>query len=203
MASIDTTTAFWTWFSVHSEELGAADIPPALIIQLEERLFAIHRLDWEIGPGRKTPNLFALSPRGERSTLVITREIVAQAPKLKGWSFYSAKPPRQWNLVFRLNVNGREIEIDGKRWQFVAYKFDDGTFDLVFKPDSQEGLSPDYINWAAIIIADGEIGEERRMDLIRSIEIVDAWDEKMGASAQPLELGLLAKILDEAKGVMG
>jgi hypothetical protein len=199
MASIDTTTAFWTWFSAHSAELGAADIPQALIDQLEERLFAIHRLDWEIGPGLETPNLFALSPRGDRSTLVITREIIAQAPKLKGWSFYPAKPPRQWNLVFSLNVDGKEIEIDGKRWQFVAYKFDDGTFDLVFKPDKQEGLSPDYLNWAAIIIADGEIGEERRMDLIGNIEVVGAWDEKIGASAQTLELGLLAKVLSDKR----
>lgn len=195
MALSETTAAFWSWFLAHRQELAADEITQPLVEQLEERLFAIHRLDWEIGPGRETPNFFALSPRGNRSTLAVTRGIVAQAPEVEGWSFYPAKPPRQWNLVFTLDVQGKEVEIDAKQWQFIAYEFDDGTFDLVFKPDSLKGLPADYLNWAAVIIADGEIGEEKRMELIGNIEVVDKWEGKAAASAQPLDVGALAKIL--------
>ncbi len=192
---------FWSWFSDHSVELADANIPQTLIAQLEEQLFAIHRLDWEIGPGRSAPNLFALSPRGDRQALKLTRGIVAQAPKLTGWEFYPAKQPREWNLVFSLNVKDKEVEIDGKRWEFVAYKFDDGTYDLVLKPDSTKGLSDDYLNWAATIIADGEIGEEKRLELIGNIEVVKTWDEKAVRSARILEPGLLAKSVGQSDGV--
>jgi hypothetical protein len=37
------------------------------------------------------------------------------------------------------------------------------------------------------------------MDLIGNIEVVGAWDEKIGASAQTLELGLLAKVLSDKR----
>ena len=188
--------SFWNWFSEHCGELASGDIPQTLIAQLEERLFAIHRLDWEIGPGQKSLNSFALSPRGDRQTLQLTRSIVAQAPKLPGWEYCPAKPRREWDLVFSLNVNGEEVEIDGKRWEFVAFKFDDGTFDLIFKPDNTHGLTDDYLNWAATIIADGEIGEEKRMDLIGNIEVVTAWDDKAGRFARALEPGLLVKSLN-------
>jgi hypothetical protein len=164
------------------------------IADLEEHLFAIHRLDWEIGPGHLAPNLFALSPRGDRQALEITRGIVALAPKLSDWEFYPAKPPRSWSLVFNLNVGTKSVTIDGKRWEFVAYKFDDGTYDLMLKPDNPAGLSAEYLNLAATIIVDGEIGEENRIDRVGNIELVTSWDEDAAKYSRILEPGLLASV---------
>jgi hypothetical protein len=189
------TSEFWGWFKKHSSELAAHDIPEALIEELETRLHEIHELDWEIGPGRNAPNFFALSPRGDKDLLKLTRAVITKAPDLPAWEFFPAKPPRNWNLVFSLTVDDASIEIDGKLWEFIAYKFKDGTYDLVFKPDSTKGLSEDYLYWAAMIIADGELGEEIRMELVQTLEVVTAWDAKMTPSARKLQPGGLAKLL--------
>jgi len=187
--------SFWKWFSDHSSELSAPSIPDLLITELEQRLFLIHRLDWEIGPGLKEANLFALSPRGDRETLCLTRYIIADAPKIKGWEFHPAKPRRTWNLIFNLMVDREPVEVDAKLWEFVAYKFNDGTYDLIFKPHLGKTLTEDYLHWAATIIVDGELGEEKRMERIGKIEIVTSWDEKAAPSARKLEIGLLEKVL--------
>lgn len=188
-------TDFWQWFSEHSAELAARTIPDSLIDELESRLFAIHRLDWEIGPGRNAPNLFALSPRGERDLLGLTQRIIEEAPALRDWEFHAAKPPRDWDLVFSLTVDGKPVEIDGKLWEFVAHKFKDGTYDLLLKPNGVNGLDDDYVRWAATIIADGELGEERRMNLVGNIETVPSWDEDAARSARKLEVGVLPKVI--------
>jgi len=189
------TSEFWSWFKERSSELAAGDIPEGLIEELEARLFAIHKLDWEIGPGRNAANLFALSPTGDEELLKLTRAVIAEAPDLPDWEFCPAKPPRNWDLVFSLTVDDASIEIDGKLWEFVAYKFKDGTYDLILKPDSTKGLSDDYLNWAAMIIADGELGEETRMELVQDLEVVRTWEAKVAPSAKKLQPGLLAKLL--------
>jgi len=168
----DNIDRFWRWFSEHEFALADANIPQALIADLEARLFAIHPLDWEMGPGRNAPNFFALSPRGDPQVLQVAKQIVARAPILVNWEFYPAKPPRNWNLRFSLMIDDRSVEIDGKRWEFVAYRFKDGSYDLVFKPDCDYGVTPDYLQWAATIIADGELGEETRMTHVPNIEVV-------------------------------
>src|SRR5579863_9188193 len=84
---------FWRWFSEHSSQLDPDSISNALVAELEKRLFSICRLDWEIGPGIDAANLFALSPRGEDQLLLLTRMMVARAPRLPDWEFYPAKPP--------------------------------------------------------------------------------------------------------------
>ena len=108
-------------FSAHLD-LAGHNLSEDLISQLEKRVFAIERLDWEIGPGRNAPNMFALSPHGDHELLQITRNIVAKAPELDGWEFYPTKPPREWNLVFDVVANGKDVEIDAKLWEFVVYR---------------------------------------------------------------------------------
>ena len=186
---------FWKWFFDHSAELAAANVPESLINELEQRLFLIHRLDWEIGPGVKETKLFALSPKGDKEILSLTRYIITEAPKIKNWEFYPAKPRRTWNLVFDLMVDRKPFEIDAKLWEFVAYKFSDGTYDLLFKPDIGVTLTEDYLYWAATIIVDGEIGEEKRMEMIGNIEILTVWDEKAAPLARKLEIGLLGQLV--------
>ena len=188
---------FWKWFSEHRNELAAPNIPDALFWELEEQLFAIHRLDWEIGPGRKAPNLFALSPAGDPELLQLTRWIIAKAPRLPNWEFYAAKPARSWNLTFCLSVHEKPVEIDGKQWEFVALEFPDGTYDIIMKPDQTHDLSEEYLYWAATIILDGELGEEKRMETIKDTEIVLSWEEKFAQAARKLELGLLASVLTD------
>ena len=191
----DSVPRFWEWFADNQAALAMASVPDSLVVELEARLFAICKLDWEIGPGRNAPNMLALSPRGDPGLLQLTRGIVAQAPPLSGWEFHPAKPPRTWNLVFTLEKADSRTEIDAKLWEFVLYKFRDGTFDLLLKPERNLALPEDYLGWAAIIIADGEIGEETRMERISTLEVVNSWDDKSAKNASKLEPGLLAKLM--------
>jgi hypothetical protein len=189
--------SFWKWFAANSAALSSNTIPESLISELEDRLFAIERLDWEIGPGQHAPNLFALSPRGDADLLQTTRNIIALAPELPSWEIYPAKPPRAWNLIFTLSGEDSTVEIDAKCWEFVAYKFKDGTYDLLFKPDDRKGLSEDYLCWAATIVVDGEIGEEARIEKVGQIEVVSSWNEREAPSARKLELGSLSELFDK------
>jgi hypothetical protein len=195
MSGDNKIAAFWEWFFEHRSRLESKDIDRDLIAQLEERLFLIKRLDWEIGPGVNLPHQFSLSPRGDVQTLQITKEIVAQAPLMADWEFFAAKPPKKWNLVFDLMIEGASYEFDGKLWEFVAYKFKDGTYDLVFKPDSTKDLLQKYLYWAGTIIVDGEIGEEESLTKVGKIEITPTWNEKSIKSVRRLEVGLLAQVI--------
>jgi len=191
----DKIKAFWNWFSCHQKELGEDNVAPDIIAELEEQLFLIKRLDWEIGPGSRTSHQFALSPQGDLQLLEFTTKIIELAPRIEDWEFFAAKPPKSWNLIFELLVEGAPHSVDGKLWEFVAYKFKDGTYDLVFKPNSSNELSEEYLYWASTIIIDGEIGEERRMRKVGKVEIVATWDNKSAGNARRLELGLLEKII--------
>jgi hypothetical protein len=120
--------------------------------------------------------------------------MTAVAPQLDSWEFHPAKPSRDWSLVFTVVVEGEEIEVDANTWEFVVYKFKDDTCDLVFKPDKIPSRLNDSLDLAGIIIANGELGEEKRIDLIERIEVVEAWDERAARAARRLAPGLLADV---------
>lgn len=187
--------SFWEWFLQHYPELEG-DVSESLVNDLERHLFAIQRLDWEIGPGRNKSNFLALSPRGSREILQITRSVIRQAPDLGNWEFYPAKPRRSWDLIFSLMVNGGMVEVNANFWEFVAYKFSDGVCDLLFKPN-QFNLPKEYLYWAANIIVDGELGEEERINSIANIDIIDDWSKKEAPLVRKLEVGLLWKLINE------
>jgi hypothetical protein len=191
----DGIARFWGWFSDHASELAGIDIHQLLLSELERRLFAICEFDWEIGPGQKVPHFFALSPAGDRKLLELTRAVIEKAPNLRDWEFYPAKPPRNWNLAFELIVRGEPVEIDGTTWECVKLRLENETCDLIFKPGKFSRLSQSYLNWAATIIVDGELGEEKRMELVRDIKVVKSWDDGAGRAATKLRPGLLKQML--------
>ena len=186
---------FWNWFQINSKSLEKKEISHKHILELEQNLFAIHKLDWELGPGRSKPFMLSLSPNGDPNLFELTKQIVEEAPLLDDWEFFPAKPPRDWNLVFQLSYEGREVLIDGKQWEFLAFKFKDGTFDLDFKPVEGIGLPDEYLNWAATILVDGELGEDRRIRTIANIATVKSWSEEHAPSARLCEPGLLSRLL--------
>lgn len=186
---------FWNWFERHEFELRQVDVQESLIKQLEENLFAIHELDWEIGPKGESRFYFALSPTGDYGLLELTRLMTQSAPSLRDWVFYPAKPPKDWHLIFSLQVDNRTIEIDAQQWEFILNKRNDNNYVLILKPDQDYGLSEDYLNWAAIIIADGELGEERRMTLLPHVQVVEMWEDDKALTARKLQLGILGGLL--------
>jgi hypothetical protein len=189
--------AFWLWFSEHKVMLGATDVSQELISEFEEKLFVIDQLGWEIGPGLHVAHRLSLSPYGNFEKLNLTRKIIQMAPSFEDWEFHVAMPPKDWNLSFNLMIANSPFVVDGKLWEFVAYKFKDGTYDLIYKPDSlSKQLGDKYLQLAATIITDGELGEEQRIEAIPKIEVVLEWSEDMRKFARKLEPGLLRKSLN-------
>jgi len=188
-------TSFWAWFEKQHEKLAADEVEPALLEELDARVRRMGEFDWEVGPGRKQPCFFALSPAGEVEALAHTRRVIAQAPKLPGWELYPAKPPRQWSLEFEIDRKGHDVSIDGRDWEVVAYRFKDGTFDVLLKPPDDCDLSDEEADLAARIIIDGELGEAVALELVGDLETVREWDAKAAPSARKLELGLLSSIV--------
>jgi hypothetical protein len=192
---LNNISQFWKWFAENNVVLGHKDVPESLVAQLEEHLFAIDRFDWEIGPGSVRQHRFSLSPCGDIEKLTLTQTIVKAAPSLDGWEFYSAKQPREWMLSFSLMADNLPVEIDAKLWEIVVYKLKNGMYDILFKPNTTMGLKEEHLYWAATIILDGELGEEKRIEKIAGVEIVSDWSDDTRKSARALEVGMLNRII--------
>jgi len=188
-------SSFWAWFEKHRDELAADEMDSKLVEELDTRVRRMGNFDWEVGPGRKEPCFFALSPAGEVETLSETRRVIDQAPKLPGWELHPAKPPRQWLLEFDLDRDGTDVAVDGKEWEVVVYRFKDGTFDVLLKPPEDSDLSDEEAEWAARVLVDGELGEAVALELVNELETVRTWDEKAEPKARKLEVGLLSSIV--------
>jgi hypothetical protein len=191
---------FWRWFMGHREQLSSRSVLDATIKELEDKLSSLKITDWEIGPGKKAKYMMAFSPAGNSNTLEITKEIIKSCPTelLKEWEFYPAKAPKNWDLRFFINNNNDEsIEVDGKLWELIVYKFKDKTYDVVMKPPEAllKSLNSEALNWAAIIIVDGEIGEELRITRVKDIEVVKKWDSKDQTMVKVLRPGLLLNMI--------
>jgi hypothetical protein len=184
---------FWRWFSRHSADL--AHNPNLLIRDLEERLFAIVEVDWEVGPGITKTHLFSLSPRGDFELLYMTTTIIERAPDLPDWQFSAAKLPRQWNLQVQIDHDGTLVEIDANQWEYLLYRFKDGTFNLLLKPDNRKVLSQEELELAAITIVDGELGEQKRMLLVGEIVVVGEWDATEAPHVASLRPKILARLM--------
>src|ERR1700723_2125751 len=83
---------FWQWFVAHAQDISS-ESQPELLKTLDEKLCKIDsRLSWEIGPGRHEPWFLAISPNLDRDLVNNARAVVAAAPEIPGWEFYT---PRQ------------------------------------------------------------------------------------------------------------
>jgi len=188
---------FWGWFKSIAENIEENILMSEFTSELEERISGIADIDWEIGPGVHSKWLFVLSPKGDRDLLKITKKIIICAPKIDEWEFYYAKPAKRWNLIFYIKYKDNDVLVDGSTWEYKLFEFPDGTFDIVFRPNNASNLSENDLWLAACIIVDGEIGEERRIEFIKNIEIVSDWDDGTSQKGNHLKLGVLNKLIPD------
>lgn len=186
---------FWLWFSENQDRLKGNKISDSLVSQLEEELFSYGRLDWEIGPDLDGKRFFALSPSKDPDLTEKAKILLSRSPQIQGWVFYSHKPPKKWNLTISTIVDGEEVEVDGKLWTFVAFRFPDGVFELDFCPPTDLKLPLHVLENLAITFLDGEIGEERRLKLVEKVSVVTMWSEDLQPKSRSLEIGLLSRVL--------
>lgn len=152
--------AFWAWFQAVA---GATD--DELRRELDARVASLGELAWEIGSSAAGRRL-AISPGGNPDLLPLTRAVVARAPRVSGWTFHPARPPKDWDLTFSL---GADVRIDARGWRYLLQRYADGTLDVeIAAPDLMRYEEPIRIH-AARIALDGELGEERRLARVQDV----------------------------------
>lgn len=125
----------------------------------------------------KDPNALIISPNGDAELLKSAKEIIGQAPKLNEWEFYYSKPPKSWDLFFEMQSRNDEIiKIDANTWKYVLLKYPDNKFEIIIKAPDLKAFDDDAKILAAEILLDGVIGEERRIELIVGIEVVEEFE---------------------------
>ncbi len=186
MSTEDDIRAFWGWFADTRERISENPTDDAVIEELDRRVSVLGCPAWEIGPGDQTDWFLALSPDGDPDSLALTREIVHKAPSLPGWEILPYRPPKKWDLQFEFEGASGPIQVDARRWRFVAYRYPDGVYDLVVLVGDEPSLAPLDRELAARIAVEGQLGEEALLTAVNEVEaVVELSDAEIGRS-QPL-----------------
>ncbi|MCB9619211.1 MAG: hypothetical protein H6724_07135 [Sandaracinus sp.] len=137
---------------------------------------------WEIGPLDEATCFFAFGA-GDRERLTRNRALVASAPAVPGWVFLPAKPPRRWQrrtLEVRSSLGLREVDFDP--WRFSASRTNHGWV-IRFVPSGVHGWSSDELEGLAWMLLDAELGEERVVETVTDVVVVDAFDDTLPVEA--------------------
>lgn len=194
MASAHDVDAFWAWFVAEAAHLDLSQLAAGGFRELDRRVVALG-FTWEAGPADDGGYFLALSPGGDAARLALTRAAVARAPAVPGWTFLPAKPPRVVDLrALVLHLDDGPRAFDVTTWDVVAYRFDDGVSDLVFRPPPTDA-SPATLWLVASTIVDGELGEARAIEVVHQVEVVAAFEPRAAPRAQRVTSGLLARMV--------
>lgn len=177
---------FWTWFAATAPVLAADFGNEPLLEELDARVSAFGII-WDLQGAPDNTYLLILSPFGDEDLLPLTKRMVAIAPTIEKWKFLHARPRLEaFDTVVIADESGDERTIDTKPWRYALYKFPDGTFDLILEQPNLADASEDDRYTAAFLTLDNVIGEEARIERIRSVEVVTALPAEAAATACPL-----------------
>lgn len=173
------TKHFWDWVTDNIEKLTPDNITDEYIELLDSEIKKLGDFSWEIGfDERVNKNFLTISPEGDPELLVESKFIVDQAPNIKEWIFYSAKPPKQWKLIFDLVIENENVKINANKWQYVLYKYPDNVYDLVIKVPLSYKPYEEYFYEIGNIAVTGEFGEAFVIEYINDIDLVYEFNEK-------------------------
>lgn len=173
---------FWQWFKSICGCFGDRFQNRELIDELDSRVERLGRFSWELGPGVKDShnNALVLTPCGDPALLVETRTVIEGAPECPGWEFYPAKPPKEWSRQFALQAyDGSRVSIDASGARYVLIQYPDGVFDVLLADRGIAALPEDLRQTATELLLDGELGEERRMVSIHTVDVVGEFEGDM------------------------
>ncbi len=176
---IDNIKKIWDWFVLNQGSLFPEMITTDLINELDSKILSLGNFSWEIREGLTKDNLLIISPNGNVELLDSTKEIIKRSPNLPNWEFLHYKPAKEWD--FKLSIqeddNVQKI-IDAIEWEYVLFKFSDGTYDIIIKADSIKNLPVSDKNLIADIVLESVLGEKLSLSLIKNIEFVDEFKKE-------------------------
>jgi hypothetical protein len=197
---------FWDWFAENHEQAATASADGDadwLHANLTARVKRIEpRLNWEMGPYYHPDRTLVISP-SVRANLGLARRVVAVAPRLPGWRFLPAKPPKRLKrLAMQLpGVEGAEVCADGWTYRLTAYNqgefFDVEVFTDVTRPMGERDLET-----LTHHLIEALLGEEVYLERIAAVTVLRPGDAPAGENVTrfPLLGQHLAHLLRQASG---
>lgn len=180
---------FWDWFANIADKLALDPLDQPLLNELDARVRHLTSdVSWEIGPGRSKAWQFVVSPNLNREVREKARQIVALAPSLAKWEFYSARQLKDWNYRVELQrAEGPAVSLDASSWSFVLLRYPDGTHEVLLKGNELPNLSRDERWQAAAIVLESILGEDVMLDKVGEFELVDHIEDRFAAKQRPIQ----------------
>lgn len=174
---------FWKWIQLNLKYLEPKKITGDYIVELEKHLEILGNFSWEIGYDDRVKKYFlAISPDYEHDAFELSKKIVEEAPSIDNWIFYSAKPPKQWKLIFDVFIDGEKVRFDASTWKYILYRFDDGVYDIVIKIPNSYKPYEEHFDEIGMIAVSGELGEAFVIEYVDEIELVYEFEDNLKGS---------------------
>lgn len=169
---------FWDWFSEHEEKFRIIRDPHAAREMLDNQILQFGVFAWEIGEGRNKPHTFTISPNGSPKMLRISQAIIGEAPELKHWEFFAARPARDWDFILEMYDSFMvKQRIDSSEWEYLLRMTPDFKIRIILYAENIYFLDDDDKKSAGDFVINSVIGEADKIDYVDSIEFISFVNE--------------------------
>lgn len=188
----DQVDQFWRLFTSLADALARRD--RLAIRQIDDAARSLGDFDWEIGSEPDGRDFIAISPGGRPELAEGARFVVSRAPKISGWSFRAALPPKRWDGTLKVGEGGAARTFRTGEWLAVvdgrASTSTPGKLDLCVVSADFEGMRRGEAVRAARIAVISWIGEELFLSRIGNLSV-----ELETTSRRRVSLPVLAEAL--------
>ncbi|MGA2046330.1 MAG: hypothetical protein ABSG96_01490 [Terracidiphilus sp.] len=181
---------FWSWFGENCDVIAADVGNQSLVRELDRMVLNLAPgLSWEIGPGLSKPWQFVISPSLDRGLQVIAKTVVASAPNLESWEFFSARQAKDWDyrIKFQRENDGGELAINAKNWTFVLLRYPDGFREILLKGRESSVLSEEDSRMACSVVLESILGEDALLDSVDQFELVAELESRFEEGERPIQ----------------
>ena len=180
----DNIEAFWNWFRDNKsifEKIDSTNEDEKLDLALEHLHTISDGLSIEISDEFNGVRDMVISPEGDKTKFEIVKEIVGQAPLLKGWTFTAFRQPAQQDFTLQYN----DIAFTPSEMFFYP-KIDGDDLDLIIYSKDIRNHDYDIIAHYGLITMDNVLGEYDCVMKVRHYDFRDLDDEKDRTGLRPV-----------------
>jgi hypothetical protein len=169
---------FWNWFVEHEEKFRIITDPHAAREMLDNQILPFGVFAWEIGEGQNKPHTLTISPNGNSKMLRRSQAIIGEAPDLKYWEFFAARPARDWDFILEMYDSFMvKQRIDTSDWEYLFRLTPEFKIRVLLYAENIDFLDADDKISASDFVINSIIGEADKIDYVDSIEFIPFVDE--------------------------
>ena len=179
---------FWKWFETHEEKFRKIENPDDTRELMDNQILQFGLFAWEIGEGKKKPHTFTMSPNGSMKMLRISEAIMGEAPNLKDWEFYPARPAREWDFTFEMYDSFMmKRTIDAAEWEYILRMTPEMKVRILLYSENIDFLDAEDKMGAADFVLNSIIGEADRIHYVEEVVFIPLVTETQEEDIQPLK----------------